>query len=319
MEDNREKYRNICVEERIKLIEELFVMHPSFEQCFNKINECQTHSKIAVEPLCMIITGEPGVGKTTLCEKYVETHPRTELNEKTKIPILLARIPIPATPKNMVTALLIALGDPLADKGTAYIKTVRLFKLLSECCVEIIILDEFHHIIDGDSEKVLYTVSDWLKQLINETKLPIVLVGLPHSNKILEANSQLKRRFAMRDQLTNFKWIKNKKSKNNTEAADVNNEENNADDFRIFLKILDNTLPLAENSHLAGQLIAFRMWKATQGNVNRTMKLIRYAAGIALTKGEEKIILPFLETAYRKLFGSDSTKNPFSIMFSDKE
>lgn len=314
MKKVRKKYQDISIEDRLSLIENIFVMHPSFQRCFNTINECHEYSKISKEPLCALIRGEPGVGKTTLCEKYEQAHPRVELNEKTEISVLITRIPIPATSKNMVSALLIALGDPLADKGTTYNQTVRLFRLLKECEVEIIILDEFHHFIDRDSDKILHTVSDWLKQLINEARVPIVLVGLPHSIGILEANSQLKRRFAMRgDELTNFRWLektdKNELTTKKTNHASFLND--NTNDFRIFLKILDDALPLAEDSNLAGQVLAYRIWKATDGNVNRTMKLIRYAARLALKKGNEKIILSYLEEAFEKLFAGDFTENPF--------
>jgi len=309
MNNNREKYRKMSVEERIELVEKLFIMHPSFERCLNKIQECHQNSKISAEPFCMLITGEPGVGKTTLCKKCEERNPRVELDEKTKIPVLLARIPIPATPKNLVTVLLTALGDPLADKGTTYNQTRRLIKLLKECEVELIILDEFQHFIDKDSDRILYTISDWLKQLINETGIPIILVGLSQSVKVLKANSQLKRRFSMQDGLSNFKWLKKSDKKNPDEDNTGTDIETN---FRGFLKILDDALPLAEDSHLAGKLLAYRMWKATYGNVARTMKIVRYATRLVLKSNEEKISLPLLEEAYNKLFAGDTVKNPFT-------
>jgi len=314
MKNEREKYRNMSIEERIELVEKLFIMHPSFERCLNKIEECRNDSKMSAEPFCMLITGEPGVGKTTLCKEYEKLHPRMELDEKTLIPVLLARIPIPATPKNLVSILLTALGDPIADKGTTYNQTKRLIKFLKECEVELIILDEFQHFIDQDSDKILYTISDWLKQLINETEIPIILVGLAQSVNVLKANSQLKRRFSMKDGLANFKWLKksdNKKSE--TENANGNKKQAaKDDDYRLFLKAVDEMLPLAEDSHLAGQLIAYRMWKATQGNVARTMKIVRYATRLALKNGEEKVTLALLEEAYEKLFAGDSDQNPFA-------
>lgn len=314
MKNKREKYRSMSIEARIELVEKLFILHPSFERCLNKIEECQNDSKMSAEPFCMLITGEPGVGKTTLCKEYEKRHSRMELDEKTLIPVLLARIPIPATPKNLVSTLLTALGDPIADKGTTYNQTKRLIKFLKECEVELIILDEFQHFIDQDSDKILYTISDWLKQLINETGIPIILVGLAQSVKVLKANSQLKRRFSMQDGLANFKWLKksdNKKSE--TENVKEKKKQVTKDnDYRAFLKAIDEMLPLAEDSHLAGQSIAYRMWKATQGNVARTMKLVRYATRLALKNGEEKVTLALLEEAYEKLFAGDSAQNPFA-------
>ena len=76
---------------------------------------------------------------------------------------------------------------------------------------------------------------------------------------------------------------------------------------------------MAEASHLAGQLTARRMWEATHGNVDRTMKLVSYATGLALKKGEEKITLPFLEIAYEELFAGDSVENPFTHNILIKE
>ncbi len=51
-----------------------------------------------------------------------------------------------------------------------------------------LILDEFQHFIDRDSAKVLKTVSDWLKTLILDTNLPIILIGLPEAEQILQLN-----------------------------------------------------------------------------------------------------------------------------------
>jgi DNA transposition AAA+ family ATPase len=313
MENSREKYRAISVEERIELAENLFINHPSFERCFKKIEECHQYSKISAEPQCLLITGEePGVGKTTLCKKYSALYPRVELDEKTKITTLVESIPIPATCKSLVSTLLTAIGDPLPDKGSTHVQTKRLFKLIKECEVEIIILDEFQHVIDRDSNRVLHEVSDWLKQLITRTERPVVLVGLPQSVKILEANSQLRRRFTRRDELRNFKWLKTLKAdKSQTDGEKVKKDSKDYD-YRIFLKVVDDDLPMAEASHLAGRLIARRMWEATHGNVDRTMKLVSCATGLALRSGEEKITLPFLEAAYEKLFAGDANENPFA-------
>ena len=66
--------------------------------------------------------------------------------------------------------------------------------------MRLIILDEFQHFVDKDSWRVLKNVSDWLKNLIDETEVPIVLIGMPYAVEILDApgNEQLQRRFSVR-------------------------------------------------------------------------------------------------------------------------
>ena len=93
------------------------------------------------------------------------------------VPVLYASVPVPATCKSLVTALLTAIGDPAAQKGSQIVQTLRLKRYLDACCVELLILDEFQHFQDRDSHRVLKTVSDWLKLLMDETGVPIVLTG----------------------------------------------------------------------------------------------------------------------------------------------
>jgi hypothetical protein len=130
----------------------------------------------------------------------------------------------------------------------------------------LVILDEFQHFVDRDSKKVLKTVSDWLKNLINETQKPIILVGMPYADQILDAegNEQLQRRCAVREKLDPFRWEDDKK------------------EFRAFLKSIENQLPLMENSNLSNPDTAFRFYCATNGLVGKVMKIVRRATELAL-------------------------------------
>lgn len=78
----------------------------------------------------------------------------------------------------------------------------RLIKLLIACQVTLVILDDFHHLIDTDTNRVLVTVSEWLKVLIKETGIPFLVVGLVGEvERVLQANPQLSRLFAVRETL----------------------------------------------------------------------------------------------------------------------
>ena len=83
----------------------------------------------------------------------------------------------------------------------------RLIKLLKACQVELVILDDFHHLIDTETDRVLAKVSDWLKVLIKETGIPFLVVGMEGKvERILRANAQLSRLFAARETLLPFAW-----------------------------------------------------------------------------------------------------------------
>jgi Cdc6-like AAA superfamily ATPase len=175
----REQYLTMSLKERIVIVESLFIVYPFLKWCLEKIDECQQFSKLSAEPQCLLITGETGVGKITLSKMHEAKYPRLDLEGGTVVPVLRATIPIPSTSKTLVTTLLNDLGDPNATTGSTHVQTLRLVDLLIACKTELIILDEFQHFIDRDSEKVLAEISDWLKNLIDKWKKPIILMGLP--------------------------------------------------------------------------------------------------------------------------------------------
>jgi hypothetical protein len=284
--------------ERLERVEKLQITYPRLERLIEQIAHCHEFSKIAAEPQCLFITGDMGVGKTKMTERYERQHPRYETEDGTVVPILNTAIPVPATVKGLATVLLKNLGDPAATKGTVVSLTFRLQKLIKDCRVELIILDEFQHVIDRESLKILLTVSDWLKMLLNETKVPLVLIGMPSSTTILEANPQLRRRFAAREKFEPFGW---------KSSAQIN-------EFRMLLKMIEDCLPLDGSSKLADTSMAYRFHCASGGFIHSVMKLVRYGTGIAIKEGADRLTLDILAAAYDKCLAADmpDVKNPFA-------
>lgn len=62
-----------------------------------------------------------------------------------------------------------------------------------------VILDEAQHIIDRDSTKILFSSTNWLKTFIEDTGIPMVLVGLPELKTVIKSNEQLRTRFDPKD------------------------------------------------------------------------------------------------------------------------
>lgn len=300
MNDKQVDYTRLSNEERCVLVERVFIVYPRLKSLLDRIEHCHTYSKYAAEPECMFIGGWSGAGKTTLQEFYARRFKRVVREEgAATVPVLCGRVPNRATDKTLVSELLMVLGDPVHDKGTAYNQTTRLRGLMRECKVELILLDEFQHFVDKDSKRVLKTVSDWLKNLIDQTRTPIIMCGMPYADIILDepGNEQLQRRFAVRASLDPFLWT---------------NDETKRE-FRTFLKALDEKLPFLQRANLAEQTMAFRFYCATNGRVGKVMKVIRLAAELAIKRSLKTIDLEVLAEAYDERLKADQPEhqNPF--------
>lgn len=296
-------------EEKMDYVSNLIVDYPRFSEVIEKIEYCHKTSKFSSEPENLFIGGPTGAGKTTVCNKYIKRYPRIVEGEITKVPVLKVTIPSPATEKGLVTKMLYEIGDPLAETGSRSMQTIRIERFIEKCGVELIILDEFQHFIDRDSEKVLRTVADWLKVLIEDTGVPQVLLGLNegsyanHAEIIFDANPQLSRRFAHRHNLEPFRFSR-------TEEII---------EFRKFLHIIDKSLPLECVSELADVDMATRFYYASDGVVAYIMKLIKSGTSIALKKNEEHLTLDILTKAFDSNVHSDKSWkiNPFSCSLKE--
>jgi hypothetical protein len=114
--------------------------------------------------------------------------------------------------------------------------------------------------------------SQWVKVLIVNTGIPIVVCGMPESEHVLRAE-HTERRFKERQTLHCFSW--------RTTGA--------RHEFCGMLKRLDDSLPLAEASGLAEQELAGRFYLACRGVPDYLMTLVRGALAEALRRGSEQI------------------------------
>ena len=288
--------------EKILAANQIYATYPLFTQVLNDIERCHYSPNIKGDddPDCLLLIGPTGAGKTTIYRTYAQNYPRVETDEGSIVPIVYTAIPAPATVKGLVEAILKNLGDPLYNKGSTTNQTSRAYDLLAKCKVELILLDEFHHFIDREYNKVLKNVCDWLKNLIINTKIPVVLFGLPESEKILTVdNWQLSRRFNYRHTLVPFP-----------------RNELGMQLFREFLSEIEGQLPLVEKSGLAEKSLSERIYYATDGTIAHVMTLIRKGTTLAIEQDINRLDLEILNTIYhRHLKHEKSSKStdPFLV------
>lgn len=276
------------------------IRYPRFKALHNDIRECQEMSLLANEPQCMSLEGVTGAGKSTLVQDYVALFPRIEQTDGTRIPIFYAETPSPVTVKGMAATLLARLGDPAAYHGTLWAMNFRLIHLMIDCQVELVILDDFHHLIDKETNRILEQVSDWLKVLIKETGIPFLVVGIEGKvERILETNAQLSRLFAVRQTLQPFRFD--------------SSDEASIQEFARFVQYSEQVIDMPLPTALPRLELLYRLHYATEGVVGNLMNLLRYAAWLTRQRNQEAMSLPTLATAFEKRLAKHvkKTTNPF--------
>lgn len=198
----------------------------------------------------------------------------------------------------MASKILLNMGDPNYDRGTENNMTVRILSFVEKCEVEMIIVDEFQHLIDSESKNVLNKASNWVKNLSNEVRIPILVCGMPESNKVFVYNEQLDRRFCEKQSLQPFSY--------QSKEEEI--------EFRAFLNGLDKQLPFPEQAFLADPVLAKKIFYATKGNPYYIKKLIEESTVQALKSGSDLISEDDLYISFKSI--SLSTRpfviNPFN-------
>lgn len=276
------------------------IRYPRFVQLHDTIRRCQRLSKKSNEPQCISLEGRPGAGKTTLVKAYASAFPRVETEEGTDIPVFYMLTPSPVTVKGMAETMLERLGDPAAHRGSQPSLNSRLSKLIVDCKVELVILDDFHHLIDTKTNRILRTVSDWLKVLIKETQVPFLVVGIEDQvQQILKENEQLSRLFAERETLAPFKW-------------DVT-DRTSVEEFTTFVLFAEEMIGAILPTELSRSELIYRIYYATEGVVANVINLLRYAQDIVQERGDGQMRMIDLSLAFEKRISKHlvSISNPF--------
>ena len=287
----------------IKLAHAALIRYPRFNELHADIKQCQYLSKISGEPKCMSLEGLTGAGKTTLIKEYAKAFLRIETGERTLVPVFYVPTPAPVTIKGMASKMLEKLGDPGFALGRGRIDSLdsRLINHLQASKTELVILDDFHHLIDTETNRILAKVSNWLKALIKEAEIPFLVVGVEGQvEKILKANDQLSRLFAVRETLHPFTWGSGKAT---------------IEEFARFIEYAEQALQMPLTKEIHRVELLYRLYYVTGGVVANIMNLLRAAQLVALTRKSLSIELCDLSQAFQKHLAKHVgiTTDPFEV------
>lgn len=269
----------------------------AFCESLRKIEQVHNRGRLAHISIGLLITGQSGSGKTTLLEYYRARFPRRDHSEQTVVPVLVVETPAAPSVKNLVEAILHALGDPNIDRGSTGEKTRRMFTLLRACKVELLIIDEFQHFCDTPRRSAASQVTDWLKSVLNVAGIPVVVVGLPRASAVIRMNEQLARRFSSGTHLRSFSY----------DSKETQNE------FRGILKEIHSRLPV-KCIELHEANLALRFFMATNGLIDYIAKIIDEAVQIVGRQESTEIDSNTLALAFQESVwnGAPPELNPFN-------
>ncbi|EHP5029872.1 TniB family NTP-binding protein [Vibrio cholerae] len=238
-------------------IRSLVINHPQFDHAYQAIVNAYQMKALINSAQNIICVGQSGTGKSTLKEKMRFSFPEVETCEKKIIPILVVDTPSVPTVKNIAEEMLIQLGDPRFNKGSAIEKTNRILNYLDKCEVQMVIFDELQHFVDQGKRRTPLEVSDWLKTVIDKAGVSTVLMGLERSEAILEVNEQLRRRFSRRVDIPPFS-IRTKESRAT---------------FLGVIRVLDEKVDLPVRINLQDKELILSLFFASNGIIDYLVKL----------------------------------------------
>jgi hypothetical protein len=280
------------------------VPHTAFERASSRIEQCFHYADRAVEPICIALVGDSRTGKSRVQEECFAAHPQERKSEGLLVPILRVKTPSKPTVKGLAELMLQAMSDPRFYAGTENAKTIRLRTLMRNAGTRMVMIDEFQHFYDKGSRKVMYHVADWLKILVDDSRVALVVAGLPECQAVLDQNEQLAGRFLTPILMPRFDW----------KLAD-----HRAEFTGILAAFHESISKCFDMPKLDSADMAFRCYCGTGGLIGYLTKFLRQAVWNALDDNRRTISLGDLAIAHDQAVwtqnGPVQLPSPFSHSF----
>lgn len=284
-------------------VEQMLVTHTSFEKAMDSLEQAFNAAPIIRDPMGIFITGESRTGKSRVIEEFMDAHQPIRFNEGLEVPVIKVLVPSKPSVKGLAAEILRALGDPLPDKGTEQVMTARLLIFLSHCKVRMLILDEGQHLVDKSTKyNLIHHVSDWLKNLMNQSKVVVVIAGLEYAQTILSQNEQLRGRFTNKINMPRFNW---REDQSRSEFLGL---------LAGFNSFISEQFSMPD---ISSHDLALRFYLASGGLTGYLFNILRKTVWDVVDDGRTTIHLEDFDVGYRAMISTQDQhqSSPFSRSF----
>lgn len=282
--------------EQLQEFNSCFIEYPAVGKIFEDFDRLRLNKSLGGEPQCMLITGDTGVGKTALVNRYQAKFNHNISNGFVQVPILVSRIP----PKPSLESTIVELLKSLGQFGSKDRKlrnndqnlTTSLVETLKNSNVELIIICEFQELIEFKSGKTRSQIANRLKYINEDTGIPIVLVGMPWAGKIAE-EPQWNSRLMIKRHLPYFKL------------------STGLQEFIRLLKGFAVRMPFDEVPKLETENIAIALFSVSRGCFRILSFILEEAVKQTFYDGANTMTREHLSLAFEVFYPGES--NPFEL------
>lgn len=295
-----DSWRNRDPSERRRLVNSAFVDRDKLKPIVATMDKMRRDFREMAETKCMAVVGEPGVGKSTLLERYRDVSRAEEIRTETGIkrpkPVVYVELPSDATVNVCSDAILSSImGREIRTNGRS--KDGQLETQLRINEVELIILDDFQHAASRGREKTRSQTADFVKSITKRSRIPVVMAGLPEVGALIDNNRQLETITPYKLAIPRYQFGTDGQKKL----------------FRAFLGSLDEILPFDELAGLDEEGRSSAVFLATAGLLRPLRHLIVDAAAAAVDDGASCIRDRDLHASWEAGNRDSSSKvNPFA-------
>lgn len=245
----------------------------------------------------LLILGPSGIGKSTILKNYSVNFPSFVEGRQTIMPVLLVTCPSSATANGLISAMFDAMGFPIPSRTDLAEKTIKICKLMKMYKVELLLLDEFQHAYYSRTLPDFRQLIDTVKNIMNETKVASVLVGLEEIDEVISTNEQVARRHSEKIEITTFKL----------------EDEDDFKEFRAVLKSYQAALLIPPEIPLFEANLARRFLVASNGSLDYLRRILEKSVEIAVLAEMTQLNQGVYSAAFREHIwkGVPDKLNPF--------
>ncbi|WP_454677814.1 TniB family NTP-binding protein [Achromobacter marplatensis] len=275
-----------------RVLERTIVPHSRFEMIASYIEKAVEIGETGIFS-GVRVAAPSGSGKTALL-RYLDHRLSDRYGVGGQLPMISASLKENPSVSQVQGELLGNFNYPLSGVqrlGTNNDVNMVLVRAIEQHRVRLIAIDEFQHVFLSNGSKVATAVLDWLKRLMNLTRVPVTLVGTEVLDRLEGVDSQLTSRIPTVVRMGHFQL--------------------NAE-WKAFLQALASSVDAVDLTPLCGPF-AKPLFMASRGSPRMSKGLLVHAVCSAVSKGEKVLTAETMREAFRQQIGPlPDEENPFA-------